>query len=84
MNTSSGLGATLTVTDSTVAGNCAQLVGGGILNGRTMTVSGSTVCGNSADLGGGIFADGGASESCAVWSSEIHEPPASRREARGA
>jgi len=52
---------TLTVTDSTLAGNDSG-VGGGISNiGGTLTVTDSTLVGNSAnDRGGGIFNDPGS------------------------
>jgi hypothetical protein len=46
---------TLTVTDTTLSNNTAELWGGGIYNGGTLTVTGSTLSGNTADLGGGIF-----------------------------
>jgi hypothetical protein len=46
---------TLTVSDSTLSGNSANL-GGGIFNDHgTLTVSNSTLSGNSAGSGGGIY-----------------------------
>src|SRR5262249_48676494 len=50
---------TLTVTNSTIAGNSASglfggyAIGGGIFNVGTLTVTNSTIADNSADLGGG-------------------------------
>ena len=55
---------TVTVTDSTISGNSADLggAGGGIFSGGgTVTVTDSTISGNTAsdDAGGGIFSGGG-------------------------
>src|SRR5690606_23674004 len=60
---------TLLVTGSTLSGNSAQIVGGGIFSGvqatpggtSTATVTDSTLTGNSASAGGGIF-NGGLSQ----------------------
>ena len=55
----------LTVTDSTVSGNSAGFIGGGIANniGGTLTITDSTVSGNSVtsagSLGGGVSSDHG-------------------------
>jgi hypothetical protein len=46
---------TLTVTDSTLAGNSAAILGGGIDNAGTLTVADSTLAGNNALAGGGIY-----------------------------
>jgi hypothetical protein len=56
-----GTGATLTMTDCTVAGNTASNEGGGIRNNvnGTLIVTNSTVIGNSAVAGGGIFNEAG-------------------------
>jgi len=45
---------TLTLTNTTISGNSADL-GGGIYNGGTLTVNKSTISGNSAGWGGGIY-----------------------------
>jgi CSLREA domain-containing protein len=53
--------ATLTITDSTISANTAQLTRGGIFNGNgaTLTVTGSNISDNSSlrGAGGGIFND---------------------------
>src|SRR5262249_61774646 len=50
-------GGSLTVEDSTISGNSAELDGGiGVVSGLLMVAS-STISGNSARGGGGIFAD---------------------------
>ena len=49
-------GASLTVSDSTLSGNSAQVAGGGIDNAGTLTVTDSTLSGNSAV---GFVAGGG-------------------------
>jgi predicted outer membrane repeat protein len=53
-------GCVLTVTNSTISGNTATSVGGGIYNVGGLTISNSTISGNSATVdvaggGGGIF-----------------------------
>lgn len=50
---------TVTVSNSTFAGNNGGTGGGGILNGGTLIVSNSTFAGNSAGSGGGILSDYG-------------------------
>jgi predicted outer membrane repeat protein len=58
---SSTLGSSLTVMTSTISGNSASVLGGGIYNSYngTLTVVASTISGNSAtDDGGGIESDG--------------------------
>jgi hypothetical protein len=45
---------TLTVTNSTISGNSAIMIGGGIHNEGTLTVTNSTISGNDALSGGGI------------------------------
>ena len=50
---------TLTVSNSTFAGNSAGYIGGGIFNDGTLTVSNSTFSGNSAGGGGGIANNNG-------------------------
>ena len=45
------------MSNSTFAGNSADLAGGGIANLGTLTVSNSTFAGNSADYGAGIYSD---------------------------
>src|SRR5262249_33079785 len=59
---SDGFAATVTVTDSTLSGNTAARIGGGILNGGsgTLAVTGTTLSGNSASQGGAIYNDLGA------------------------
>ena len=49
-------GGTLTISDSTISGNSADL-GGGIGNRGVLTVSDSTISGNSARVGGGVYSD---------------------------
>jgi hypothetical protein len=49
------VGATLTVTGSTLSGNSAASDGGGIFNAGTLTVTASTLSGNTAGDGGGIY-----------------------------
>src|SRR5262247_2023298 len=46
---------TLTVENSTIAGNHVTAFGDGINNGGMLTVENSTITGNSAGDGGGIF-----------------------------
>ena len=53
------LGATLTITNSTLSGNNAR-VGGGIYNLGTLTITNSTFSSNSAHDGGGIYDDSAA------------------------
>ena len=48
------IGATLTISNSTIAGNMADHGGGGIANWGTMHMSFCTIYGNSASVGGGI------------------------------
>lgn len=49
------------MTNSTVSGNAAGTVGGGIYNGKTLTLNNSTVIGNqAANNGGGIYNGGTA------------------------
>lgn len=61
-----GSAGTLTVTDSTISGNSAGTIGGGIYNLNVLTVTNSTVAGNTANTsgsnweGGGIYTDGTA------------------------
>jgi hypothetical protein len=50
---------TLTVKNSTVAGNRAFKGGGGILNGAILTVENSTFADNFANIGGGGIVNGG-------------------------
>jgi hypothetical protein len=50
-------GGSLTVEDSTISGNSAELGGGIGVVGGLLTVANSTISGNSAVGGGGIFAD---------------------------
>ena len=45
---------TLTISNSTIAGNSAAIHGGGIINYGPLTISNSTIAGNSAVNGGGI------------------------------
>ena len=47
-------GATLSLVNSTVSGNMAQMRGGGIENSGTLTLTNSTVSGNTASLAAGI------------------------------
>jgi hypothetical protein len=47
-------GANLSVSNSTITGNSAAFVGGGINNNGTANISNSTISGNSARYGGGI------------------------------
>jgi hypothetical protein len=49
---------TLTVTNSTISGNSAIMIGGGIHNEGTLTVTNSTISGNDALSGGGIHNEG--------------------------
>jgi hypothetical protein len=66
------IGGTLTVSDSTLAGNSATGSGGGIASGfgATVTVTGSTLTCNSADVdGGAIDNDHGA---LTITSSSLH------------
>jgi large repetitive protein len=51
-------GGMLTIVDSTLSGNSATSLGGGILNDGGLTVTGSTFSGNSANFGGGLYARG--------------------------
>ncbi len=46
--------AALTINSSTIAGNTASQVGGGISNVGTLTINGTTIAGNTAPTGGGI------------------------------
>jgi len=52
-------GASLTLQDTTVSGNQAGLLGGGLRNGGTSTLERVTLSGNSAAEGGGVYAFGG-------------------------
>jgi uncharacterized repeat protein (TIGR01451 family) len=55
---------TLTISDSVVSGNAADLDGGGIFGGGTLNISRSTVSGNTAGRhGGGVEAQGDTSVS---------------------
>ena len=56
---SNEIGATATVTDSTLSGNSGT-TGGAIYNGGTLTLNDSTVAGNVASLSGGGIANFGA------------------------
>jgi hypothetical protein len=53
-----GVGATLTITNSTLSGNTAGF-GGGTFDSGTLTIVNSTVSGNTASQGGGTYSDGG-------------------------
>ncbi|ODV40076.1 Calx-beta domain-containing protein [Microcystis aeruginosa] len=46
---------TLTLTNSTITGNTANVGGGGIYNDGTLTLTNSTISGNTATYGGGIW-----------------------------
>jgi CSLREA domain-containing protein len=54
---SEGPGASLTITDSTIADNTAQGAGGGIAAGADVSLANVTITGNrtTADLGGGLY-----------------------------
>jgi predicted outer membrane repeat protein len=49
----------LTIVNSTVSGNIAGTIGGGIYNHALIGIASSTFSGNSAGSGGGIYNDGG-------------------------
>jgi hypothetical protein len=49
----------LTIVNSTVSGNIAGMIGGGIYNHALIGIASSTFSGNSAGSGGGICNDGG-------------------------
>ncbi|MCA2630841.1 MAG: endo-1,3-1,4-beta-glycanase ExsH [Microcystis sp. M20BS1] len=51
-NSSNGI---LTLTNSTITGNTANVGGGGIYNDGTLTLTNSTISGNTATYGGGIW-----------------------------
>ncbi len=53
-------GALLTVDDSTLSGNTAELNGGGIANAGTLTLRRSTLFNNQAEEGGGLYTEGTA------------------------
>ena len=59
-------GANLTVERSTISGNTAGTIGGGIYNTGTLTITNSTIAGNTANTsasnweGGGLYTDGAA------------------------
>jgi CSLREA domain-containing protein len=62
-NASNGGSATLSINATTISGNSAQLIGGGVFNGAasstsraTLTIENSTISGNSApNSGGGLY-----------------------------
>jgi predicted outer membrane repeat protein len=49
----------LIIVNSTVSGNAAGMIGGGIYNHALIGIANSTFSGNSAGSGGGIYNDGG-------------------------
>jgi predicted outer membrane repeat protein len=49
----------LTIVNSTVSGNIAGMIGGGIYNHALIGIASSTFSGNSAGSGGGVYNDGG-------------------------
>ncbi len=53
---------TLTVTDSSISDNTAELTGGGIHNNRTLTLANITISGNT--VSGAVGAGGGIFNSC--------------------
>jgi hypothetical protein len=61
------VGGTLTLNDSTIAGNFAES-GGGIYNSGTLTVNDSTISGGSANYGGGIYNTGDATVNNSTFS----------------
>jgi predicted outer membrane repeat protein len=54
------IGGTMSASNSTISGNSAVELGGGVANGATLTVSNSTISGNTAgELGGGVINSAG-------------------------
>ena len=51
----------LTIVNSTISGNLAGVIGGGIYDHALIEIANSTLSGNSAGSGGGIYHDGGMS-----------------------
>ncbi|MBR5414413.1 MAG: hypothetical protein IK105_00570 [Thermoguttaceae bacterium] len=68
------LSGTLTVTDSTVSGNSAN-IGGGVYNDTdsTVTITGTSISGNSANIGGGVYNAGEATVTASTVFENIAE-----------